>query len=45
VSVREAELMRAVCALLDTPLPPIIDLQAARALENRGQTTFTGLQT
>ncbi|MEO7402676.1 MAG: hypothetical protein ABIU95_03305, partial [Burkholderiales bacterium] len=25
VSVREGELMRAVCAVLDTPLPPIID--------------------
>ena len=28
VTVREAELMRAVCALLDAPLPPVIELRS-----------------
>ncbi|MFN0302280.1 MAG: M48 family metallopeptidase [Burkholderiales bacterium] len=32
IAVREAELMRAVCATIDSPLPPIIDIQVADAL-------------
>ncbi len=32
IAVREAELMRAVCASIDSPLPPIIDMQVAEAL-------------
>ncbi len=32
IAVREAELMRAVCATIDSPLPPIIDMQVAAAL-------------
>ncbi len=34
VSPREAELMRAMCATLESPLPPIIDAQVGRALED-----------
>jgi Zn-dependent protease with chaperone function/uncharacterized tellurite resistance protein B-like protein len=33
INAREAELMRAVCATLDAPLPPIIDTQLAGAIE------------
>jgi hypothetical protein len=32
VSARESELMRAACAILDTPLPPIIDQSVATSV-------------
>lgn len=42
VSPREAELMRAVCATLESPLPPIIDVQVLRVLEDVSQGARAG---
>lgn len=42
VSPREAELMRAVCATLESPLPPVIDVQVVRVLEDVVQPARTG---